>query len=154
MKKIVVLVVTFYSCYVSSQEIINYEEIAFNFFRKEIVSKEFPFIKKILFDNHIVVNSHGYSHCMPLTEDDTIAQKSIIQFIPDHKIKLKFTFFETYFISKNKKAKLFVYNAYPDKNNVIVCLVLFVKSYSLFYTIKINKFNKEIIEYCKTELIS
>ncbi len=154
MKQILILVFTFICGTVSSQVVNNYEEIAFNFLRNDIISKEYPSVKKILFDNHIVTDSPGFSYCMPKAEEDTIPHQNIVPFVPDAKIKLKFSFFEKYFIATNKKATLFVFNAYPDKNNVIVCFVLYVKSYSIFYTIKINKLNHEILDYCKSELIS
>lgn len=136
------------------QETVSFENIAFKYFKDNILNKEFNKIKKFELKDKVDLSSNGYSTCMPMKEKDTIkANILLINDAYDKRMKSKFSFFDKVFISKKERAKIVVFKSYPSLNYVIVCICVYEEIKDKYLTFKINRNSMLVEDYCITSMI-
>ena len=131
-----------------------YEQIAIDYFVKNIIEQEYTEIKYYLFDGNLETSSPlSYSFCMPLSErndfETTDISKLNIPYDNNELVMGKLGLLKKLFISKKKIANIYVFKHYPKDENVVVVINLSKKSGDDFFSILINSESKKFINYCK-----
>ena len=161
MKKIFLILFTF-SFFIkgySQIEVRSYEQVAIDYFEKEIIknNQDYSNIKYLIFNGEVDKKySSCCSFCITLPKvpiDDSLVKDSKVN-VPTGKIFVKkLNFFKKLFTSKNKIKKVYLYKSYPYKDNFAVVIQSSGKIVDDFFTVIIDKDSKEIIDTCKKSYV-
>ncbi|MEN2413175.1 hypothetical protein [Flavobacterium mesophilum] len=124
-----------------------YEEIAVNYFAEEIVKLETE-LKFFIFDGNLeTTSSLTNSFCISLNKVDGFENNGDTKInVPS---ELKKGFLKTLFVSAKRIGKVYVFKQYPKGDDLIVVIYVRSKLKDDFYSILIDKENKNVITYCK-----
>jgi len=135
------------------QESQNYEQIGFDFFVKNIVVKEFSYVKLFVYDGAINFSNNGYSDCMYIKEDDMAIHDmtKTIDFEDSNGVRIvkKAPFFEKLFTNKFRIKTLNVFKSYIAENEVMTCILVSGESEYVYFNFKINPQTNQVENYCK-----
>ena len=136
----------------SDKNIKSIEQIAFDFFVKNILEKEYSNFKFFVFDGNLEIDSAiGYSSCMPLDRkfvDKRTDKDYRISVSYNNQIVKKLNFFNKLFTSKKKIGNIFIFKKYPFNDNFVVVVDFSTINADDFYSFLINPNNGKILDYC------
>ncbi|MGK4568200.1 hypothetical protein [Flavobacterium sp. 3HN19-14] len=151
MKRIFIFFTLTFIKLVIAQDKQSYEKIAYDYFEKNIISKDYSNIKYFEYDGKINFEWNGYSTCMQCKSLDTVKTKIYTISLNNNKnIKRRITFFDRLFIPKSKLRKIYVFKRYRYFDSIVVCINVSEEQQDHFYTFQISESDKEVKEYCKT----
>lgn len=135
----------------------QYEQIGFDFFIKNVIVKEFNYVKFFVYNGMIDTKSNGYSDCMYIKENDigVFDKTKEIDFTNNNGVKIveRISFFKRMFTSGFRIKNIHVFKSYITKNEVMTCIAVYDDSQYTYFNFKIDPLTNQVVKYCKTVLI-